>query len=1203
MKNNPRARHARRMRRGHCGLLLCCLALLAPGAAFATTSAAATPPQFLGQFPSAGEEAPGTEAGKLDNPRGVAASPDGKRVYVMDLGNSRVDVFDPWGQFIEAFGWGVRDSSAELQSCTAQTDCQRGVPGTGAGQFSADLGGLGIAADSKGDVFVVDLSNHRVEKFTSTGEFLLMFGGEVNKTTHENICTAEQLEGGDVCGTGTTGSGNGQFEPWAVGNAIAVGTGDLVYVGDRERIQKFDSNGNYLGSVPVPGETVKSLALDSSGSFYVTYEMNNISEVQHDVHKLSSTGAEECAAKVLYPWALATGPNSELYVATEGVEVGRQRVLEFNSACAETASFGEGANNVWFSGLGTNFIGDLYVTSFNNGAPGPEASFVTAYGPPPAFAPPPKAPPQIADQYAASVDPEGALLRAKINPRFWSDTTYYVQYGTGKCSEGNCTTEQPAPPGALLSTRVTSTPILSGGVRLEGLAPQTTYHYRFVAQSGGSEGEPVRGIGGEVGLDGAEASFTTAPLPVVPPNPDPCSNAQFRGGAASLLPDCRAYEMVSPVDKNNGDIVTLLSSFNYRARLDQASTTGDALTYSSYRAFAGSPSGIWSSQYLARRGSTGWATEAISPPKSGGPFHQGLDDFDTPFRAFSSNLETSWLWQDHEPALDPTVSGGFSNIFRRNADGSYTALVRATPPPNRPDGFLPELQGISADGSHALFRTQDNLTPEAPVLPWGGAPPEQHTPHQLYESFSEGGEPPQLRLVSVLPNKGPATGGASVGTANAPIEFGRLDSVAHAVSEDGSRVYWTAANEGPGKLYLRLNGTKTLEVSGTVDPGPARFLTATPGGGRALYAFASGARAGDLYEYDLESKSSTLLATGFLGFLGVSEDLSRYYFLSKEVLAPGATAGQPNLYLGEEGSFDFLGLLSGNEIGNAAQVLSAVNPEPAFKIARVSPDGSLAFMSFSKALADGAADYDNTDQQSGQPDAEVYHYSARTGDLACVSCNPTGSRPVGRELRPRGNFNGTWAAAQIPTSDMEMQQPRYLSDDGSRLFFESFEALVPRDTNGAADVYEWEEIGAGSQGATCTEESSGFSIANGGCLNLISTGESTRDSEFIDASPSGRDAFITTLSSLAPQDAGLVDIYDAREGGGLPPPATPPAACEGEACQGPLTPPNDPTPASSSFEGAGNVSEKPGVRKQTKRAKKHKKSTHKRTKHKRRAGR
>jgi hypothetical protein len=201
-------------------------------------------------------------------------------------------------------------------------------------------------------------------------------------------------------------------------------------------------------------------------------------------------------------------------------------------------------------------------------------------------------------------------------------------------------------------------------------------------------------------------------------------------------------------------------------------------------------------------------------------------------------------------------------------------------------------------------------------------------------------------------------------------------------------------------------------------------------------------------------------------------------------------------------------------------------------------------------------------------------------------------------------FSGTWGAALLPPHTTELYGPRVISDDGSRIFFNSYEALLPHDTNGKADVYEWERPGSGD----CTEASSAFSPPNDGCLSLISSGESPTDSEFVDASADGTDVFFYTASSLLPQDPGLIDIYDARAGGGYPAPPVPPASCEGEACQGPLAPPNDPTPASSAFEGAGNVkaekkAHKKKAHKKKKSAKKHAAKKHKRANNKERAGR
>ena len=168
----------------------------------------------------------------------------------------------------------------------------------------------------------------------------------------------------------------------------------------------------------------------------------------------------------------------------------------------------------------------------------------------------------------------------------------------------------------------------------------------------------------------------------------------------------------------------------------------------------------------------------------------------------------------------------------------------------------------------------------------------------------------------------------------------------------------------------------------------------------------------------------------------------------------------------------------------------------------------------------------------------------------------------------RGNLV-SWQAARIPGWESSLYPTRVLSEDGRRVFFESFEALVLGDTNGKADVYEWEEAGAGS----CKEKDAAFVEASGGCLYLISAGTSGADSEFVDASADGQDVFIRTAQSLLPQDPGLFDIYDARAAGGFPAPPTPKPECEGEACQSPPAPPQDPTPASSTTRGQGNVDE------------------------------
>jgi hypothetical protein len=139
-----------------------------------------------------------------------------------------------------------------------------------------------------------------------------------------------------------------------------------------------------------------------------------------------------------------------------------------------------------------------------------------------------------------------------------------------------------------------------------------------------------------------------------------------------------------------------------------------------------------------------------------------------------------------------------------------------------------------------------------------------------------------------------------------------------------------------------------------------------------------------------------------------------------------------------------------------------------------------------------------------------------------------------------------------------------------------------RDTNGTQDVYEWETAGTG----TCEEADANYFPENDGCLYLISSGDSPFESEFWEATDDGDDAFFTTESSLVPQDPGSVDLYDARVEGGFPQPVVN-KPCEGEACQSPPPPPVDRTPASSVYNGPGNVGRGKGCPKGKRKVRRH----------------
>jgi hypothetical protein len=183
------------------------------------------------------------------------------------------------------------------------------------------------------------------------------------------------------------------------------------------------------------------------------------------------------------------------------------------------------------------------------------------------------------------------------------------------------------------------------------------------------------------------------------------------------------------------------------------------------------------------------------------------------------------------------------------------------------------------------------------------------------------------------------------------------------------------------------------------------------------------------------------------------------------------------------------------------------------------------------------------------------------------------------------------AAGWVPAWENNQYASRALSGDGRRLFFESSDRLSPLDTDGVTDVYEWEAAGEG----TCVEGSASFVPSAGGCIDLLSSGKSPRASIFLDADSSGKNFFFATLSSLLPQDYGLVDVYDAREEGGFPPPPPGKVECEGEACQSPPGPPGEATPASAAFGGEEAPEEvKP---KKPRKHKKHGKAKHGRKGH------
>ena len=102
-------------------------------------------------------------------------------------------------------------------------------------------------------------------------------------------------------------------------------------------------------------------------------------------------------------------------------------------------------------------------------------------------------------------------------------------------------------------------------------------------------------------------------------------------------------------------------------------------------------------------------------------------------------------------------------------------------------------------------------------------------------------------------------------------------------------------------------------------------------------------------------------------------------------------------------------------------------------------------------------------------------YDYATGAVHCLSCIPNGEAPT-EASREEGNL--TESSAFLPVSDVSTALPHWMSDDGSRAFFDTLDALVPQDINKKTDVYEWERHGSG----TCADRT--------GCIYLLSDGVS-----------------------------------------------------------------------------------------------------------------
>ncbi|MGH2853678.1 MAG: hypothetical protein ACRDLF_05755 [Solirubrobacteraceae bacterium] len=679
-----------------------------------------------------------------------------------------------------------------------------------------------------------------------------------------------------------------------------------------------------------------------------------------------------------------------------------------------------------------------------------------------------------------------------------------------------------------------------------------------------------------------------------------CPNAAFRAGPSAHLPDCRAYELVTPPFKNNGRLemrATSPGGSPVEVNIGAATAGDEAL--SNVEPFTTGPAAL----YSIARTTLGWATVSQELPDS--EYMAGTEDF-------NNFLGESLGGQDQVYAArkvgQPENSDG---LFMRRPDGSIVEVGPALPStakPGDPKDLSEQSElhwaGMSADGSRYLFYLSRNH--------WPGDGTEDSLPN-VYEYLGVENTGPPL-LVGV-DNEGRQIGQCGVELGGLPSLQYNLPRITHnAVSANGNTVFFTVLPADYGRQHCGRSAPPVAEVFARVDNGlpgahtvaisePSEedcsacyangvltsagqlaegvFVGASEDGSKVFFETTQPLLGGDssnnVYEYDFDaprgqrvmrvsagdatvSNPSAEVMQGNGGdylWFQVSQDGSHVYFLAHGVLTKtpnvygeSAEAGAPNLYVVERdaaypsGRVAFVTRLAPADLVASGEVGLQSN---------VTPDGRLLVFTSNRDLTP-----DDTSATR-----QAFEYDALTGALVRVSIGEGG-------YNHNGNSPTNFTTIVHPFYEAFSNPSAYwsglsVSADGSYVFFESPAALTPDALEGIKSI---------SRGVV-----KGYTNVyeyHNGRVSLVSDGQDTAgvagDSvvRLLGTDASGGDVFFTTVDRLVGQDLdSSLDIYDARVGGGFPPPAAP-ASCTGEGCQGALSAAPTLLSPGSEFQAGGN---------------------------------
>jgi hypothetical protein len=597
-----------------------------------------------------------------------------------------------------------------------------------------------------------------------------------------------------------------------------------------------------------------------------------------------------------------------------------------------------------------------------------------------AFEPREECKPEVEATSVGDITETDATLHGTINP-CGLETTYRFEYVSQEQFEASGFAEATLAGEGTLPKGAEDVPVSAPAL---GLQPGTKYRFSLVAENTAGEAEE-------------EKSFKTFPAAEGTPI---CENEAVRTGLSVLLPDCRAYELVTPPDTNgrsptggySGSFPTLL-----------ASPAGDRATFVVEGGLIPGSEGTGSfdgDRYLATRGAEGWSTSVDGP--------NGEEAFKITPGSVSPD-QTYAIWSDD------------SGAHIRYPDGHSELIGRGSL------GEDPKVTGrlLTEGGSHIVFETKAGiavqLEPDAP--PAGTA--------TVYDRSAEG----VTQVVSLLPeDKVPNSGENAAYLGD---------------SEDGNGI----AFEIEHTIYLRLNDAETFKVAGSA----AEFAGVAAGGKRVFYL-----EGGDLFAFDTEAPEPIAFSeSGDVTVVNVAPGGTRAYFVSPSVLTTSpnpngeeAEAGKENLYLSEEGEISFVGTVTERDVkgekflgGLGLWIEAFRKGGPARDPSRTTPSGTTL-------LFESRANLAGFDPEGF---AEIYRYDSAQKRLDCLSCNPTGLPPTSD-----ASLQSIGAALGAPEPGNANIKIPNQSPDGRRAFFQTAEQLVLGDLDGQLDIYEWEEKGLGS---------------------------------------------------------------------------------------------------------------------------------------------